>query len=550
IALSHENVAHVTSIVTRLDGLPLAIELVAARANLLTLEGMAKRIHDLDAFRQKNRSGRHQTVTDAVRWSYELLAAREQLLMRRLAVFDGPFDIAAIEAICSDADILPEEAIFPVLSELVEASLVCASANERADEQRYALLETVRQFLRALPDPAPEALRGAHAAFFAERAAQAELAYENAGTSEYVALLRRDEENMDAALAYAWESRDALLLGRFVSAFARLWPPAEMKRRHEIFEYLARDCDIEQGGPAFQARVLVALGAYASTSADWHACKRFRSRAAQRWREAGDEGQALFAESMIAYVDNYLGASLADETMPELYRIAGRLREMRAAAWHAAVIEMNLASMELSLGRTQAALSLALSALAVARSEKRANYVANSLAILAKLYLMQDDVRSAERCIEEAIEITEDSAYAVLRGQALSDRARLRLARGDAAAALRSCAESLETYERAYELRYVARALSVAMEALLALGEPQRAARIAGYVLSAASSTGTVAVAAAFEASPACRQTREVLGEGFAAAAQLGATLTYRDLYNEVAAASSSEDDSRTIRSL
>ncbi len=120
-ALSHETMPHFASIVARLDGLPLAIELVAARMNLLTIDGVAKRLEDLDHVRAKDRSDRHQTLASAIRWSYDLLAPREQTLLQRLAVFDGPFDLGAIESICCDGRDVSRSNLFSVLSELVEA---------------------------------------------------------------------------------------------------------------------------------------------------------------------------------------------------------------------------------------------------------------------------------------------------------------------------------------------------------------------------------------------------------------------------------------------
>ena len=549
-SVSHENAGHVASIVRRLDGLPLAIELVAARANLLTIEGMAKRVHDLDAFRHKSRDERHQTVAAAVRWSYDLLAAREQLLLRRLAVFEGPFDLHAAECVCSDENQLPAGDVFFVLSELLEASLIFAAGDEQGGEQRYGLLETVRQFLGSLPEKPEQRFQEAHALYFAERAHEAERAYDEAGTAEYVRLLRRDETNIEAALRYAWDKRESTLLGTFVACFVRLWPPAEMMRRAHVFDYLA-DAELDELPAELRAKVAVALAAYASTKADWPRCKALRMHGAALWRAAGNEAEALMVEAMIVYVDNYLGASLADATVPALYAIVKRLQEIGAADWYAARIHYNLASMELALDRADAALPLALSALTTMRRERRTNYIAACLTTLAKLYIAKNDLALAQRCVDESLEMLQDPSYAVLQAQALGDRGRILLAMNRTLEALRAFAESLRTYERAYEFRFVVRTLTGAMEAMLDLGMAERAAHVAGYVLAASASTGTVAIAAGFEASSACRRTREALGENFRTCAELGATLTFAGVVSEVeAAAASREDDSRTIRAL
>lgn len=548
-ALSHENAAHVASIVRKLDGLPLAIELVAARANLLTIEGIAKRIGDLDAFRQKTRDERHQTVTAAVRWSYDLLTAREQLLLQRLAVFEGPFDLAAVESICTDEAHLGLSDAFPILSELLEASLVSTVADEQTGEQRYALLETVRQFVNALPGNVADKLRDAHAQYFANRARETEQAYDAIGTAEYVRLLRRDEADIESAMRYAWKKRDATLLGTFVVCFVRLWPPAEMTRRAELFEYCASQAAAGAWTPQLRARVLTALGAFASTQSDWARCKSFRLQAAALFRECGEEAEALMLDAMVVYVDNYLGASLADVTVPALYAIVERLQAIGADDWYTARIYYNLASMEFALGRPDTALPLALSALATVRRERRVNYIAACLTTLSKLYLAKKDFALAQRCVDESLDLLEDPSYAVLRAQALGDRGRILLAMNRVPEALRAIAQSLATFERAFEFRFVVRTLTAAMEAMLHLGLKEGAGHIAGYVLAVSASTGTVA--ATFEASEAYRATRAALGDAFDTCVQLGATFTFAGIVAEVQeAAAAHEDDSRTMRSV
>ncbi len=534
-ALSHENVPHVASIVGRLDGLPLAIELIAARMNLLTIEGIAKRLDDLDLVRAKDRTDRHQTVASAIRWSYDLLAPRERTLLQRLAVFDGPFDLGAVESICYDDRDLSRSSVFAVLSELVEASLVVSISSDRDGDQRYALLETVRRFLRALPEAFTDTIRTAHAVYFAEVARQAERAYDEIGTSEYVARIRRDRANMEAAFHYAWEVRDASLLAAFVCGFERSWIPAEVKRLAHVFDFLSQENVLAQLPVRERARLLFALAAPASTAADWPRCKALREQCAACWRELGEEAEALSVEAVIALVENYMGASLKDVIVPKLYEIDKRLNEVDAPKWHSARIKRNLGSMELALGNPQTALQLVLEAIAVFRRERRTNYVVFCLDALARTYMELGDLVLAERCIEEAIALLDDPSYAVLLAQAYGLRARLQLKTGDAKAALQTCSESLRTFEYAFELRFVVGTVGITMQALTAIGRADCAARIAGYILERGRVTGTVALGTLFETSPAYREARATLGDkAFDAATQLGATYTFQDVCAEV----------------
>ncbi len=130
----------------RLDGIPLAIELAAARVKALSVEQIAVRLDD--RFRLLTGSGRgalphHQTLRAALDWSYNLLTEPERTLLRRLAVFAGGFSLDAAEAVCVGSD-LDVAQVLDLLTRLVDKSLVLFE--EHNGEGRYLLLETVRQY--------------------------------------------------------------------------------------------------------------------------------------------------------------------------------------------------------------------------------------------------------------------------------------------------------------------------------------------------------------------------------------------------------------------
>jgi non-specific serine/threonine protein kinase len=146
-ALTPENAADLTSICQRLDGMPLAIELASARLNILTIEQIAARLDDrfrlLGAAAHVTQS-HHHTLRAAIDWSYELLSAPEQAMLRRLSVFAGAWSLATAEAVCA-GDGIPRDQVLELLSSLVDKSLVVAHTLQRG-EARYALLETIRQY--------------------------------------------------------------------------------------------------------------------------------------------------------------------------------------------------------------------------------------------------------------------------------------------------------------------------------------------------------------------------------------------------------------------
>ncbi len=166
--LDDTNAAAIAHTVERLDGLPLAIELAAARVGVLTPAQIAARLDD--AFRvlataSRGSVPRHRTLREAIEWSYRLLEDQERLLFERLSVFVGGFDLEAAEFVCADPSVPPEE-VLDLLGSLADKSLV--TVEPHGGKARYRLLETVRQYaserLREHGDGSR--LRSRHAEFF------------------------------------------------------------------------------------------------------------------------------------------------------------------------------------------------------------------------------------------------------------------------------------------------------------------------------------------------------------------------------------------------
>ncbi len=198
--LTDENAAAVAQICQRLDGLPLAIELAAARTRVLDPRQIATRLDDLfGVLSSGSRTAlpRQRTLRGAIAWSHALLAEREQILFRRLGVFTGGFTIEAAEAVAAGGAVTAAD-VLDLLSGLVEKSLVLLETE--ALEARYRMLETIRQFARERLEEAGEAaaLGRIHARFFIARAQAAEpfLSNQSGGWQER---LTEDVGNLRAA---------------------------------------------------------------------------------------------------------------------------------------------------------------------------------------------------------------------------------------------------------------------------------------------------------------------------------------------------------------
>lgn len=225
-ALTSQNAPAVAQICQRLDGIPLAIELAAARVKVLAVEQIAARLDD----RFKLLTGgsrialrRQQTLQATIDWSYELLSEQEQILFRRLSVFKGGCLLEAAEAVCADERVDKYE-ILGLLSQLVDKSLLLKE--DRGNQARYRLLETVQQYsLEKLRESVEEAaLHRRHLDFFVGLAEQAEPELRGADQKIWLEKLEMEHDNLRVALEWSKTDASASELGlRLAGALWAFW---------------------------------------------------------------------------------------------------------------------------------------------------------------------------------------------------------------------------------------------------------------------------------------------------------------------------------------
>ena len=229
--LTRENTAAIVSICRRLDGIPLAIELASARANVLTVQQIAERLDNRFAFlisgQRTTPMPHHRTLRAAIDWSYDLLGSEEQTLLRRLAVFTAGFTLDTVAGICGDDGVAPcdaEERTLDLLSSLVNKSLIVAHTLGRA-EARYRLLESIRDYALEKMSQAGEAagLRDRHLDLFLARAEEAAPRLGDAYQQLWLAWLEGEHDNLRAALAWSLESGRVEAGLRIANALVRFW---------------------------------------------------------------------------------------------------------------------------------------------------------------------------------------------------------------------------------------------------------------------------------------------------------------------------------------
>ncbi len=321
-ALSDRNAPAIADICRRLDGIPLAIELAAARVRVLTPDQIRAKLDD--RFRlltggSRTALGRHQTLRATLQWSYDLLTEPERQLLRALSVFAGGWTLPhAARVAYGDAD---EFAALELLGRLIEKSLVVPD-RERGDEPRYSLLETVRQYARERLIEAGESavVRTRHAAAFVD---VAERAYEERFVSEerWTVALEVEHDNLRAALDFLRDSDHEQYL-QLTGALAWFW-----QARSHLAEGRAHLAAALEGSPADPPRPARARALWgAANSLAWQgsaaAGRPMMERALQMWREVGNLPEVALALEGIGW-NQFIGGedSEALETFQECLRI-------------------------------------------------------------------------------------------------------------------------------------------------------------------------------------------------------------------------------------
>ncbi len=255
--LDHEPVGAVAEICRRLDGLPLAIELAAARMRVMSSLDVARRLDKLRLLSGGARGAhpRQQSLAATIDWSYRLLAEPEQTLFMRLSVFAGGFDLDATHGVCGE-DGATEDDTFELLSGLVDKSMVIARSG--TDRSRYGVLETLRAYGRdRLQEKRIEDRYAArHAVYYTELAERAAAGMHSADERVWVERMLPDYDNLRAGFEHAMAERDIDLALRLVTSVTEL---AHLRVGYESALWAERVIEVaDRDQPLFPAAVGVA----------------------------------------------------------------------------------------------------------------------------------------------------------------------------------------------------------------------------------------------------------------------------------------------------
>jgi predicted ATPase len=328
--LTSENALAVAKICTRLDGLPLAIELAAARVKLFSPQRLLERLeHSLELLGHPRRDSpaRHQTLRQAIAWSYDLLNEEEQKLFRQLAIFTGGFTLAAAEAIVPPLRF----SVVDGIAELLDQSLLYRTSVDG----RFSILETLREFgLEQLGASGErESAAKAHAAFFLKFAEDAEKHLLGRRHKEYSDALELDHDNLRAALTHADTQHDIETGLRLGAALWRFWNVRGHMR--EGREWLEKFIHVPDSvvHPQAKARALNALGTLVFETTSFREARPYFESSLALWRSLKDDKNALTVLNNLTWILFVMGKVQEGRSLiPEAVALAQRLEQPRAEA--------------------------------------------------------------------------------------------------------------------------------------------------------------------------------------------------------------------------
>ena len=316
--VTNANAPAVAGIAARLHGMPLAIELAAARVKLLTPDQILARLeHHLALLTAGARDlpERQQTLRGAIDWSFDLLDPSARRLLARLSVFRGGVELEMAERVCGPEGDLGAELI-DVLGTLVDQSLV--RIEEGAEEPRFAMLETIREYAaeQLAASGEADAIAERHARAYLELAERAAPELGGSDQRAWLDRLEREHDNLRAALDWAAATPTPEVAVRLAFALWRFW-----QKRGYLSEARARlDAMADQDwelDPVLRARFAEAIGGVAYWQADHPGAERWYHEALAIWRERGDKAEIANALFNDAYANILPLMGLAPEKLTE-----------------------------------------------------------------------------------------------------------------------------------------------------------------------------------------------------------------------------------------
>lgn len=427
-AVTNASAPAVAQLCMHLDGIPLAIELAAARVRSLSVEEINSRLDN--RFRlltggSRTALPRQQTLRALIDWSYDLLNPVEKRFLARLSVFAGGWDLAAAEQVCSSGDagtepLIEEWEVLDLLTSLADKSLVVTDPQPDG-HTRYRLLETIRQYARdrLAEDESPAEVRGRHQAFFL--ALVEEAAPQLRGPQQATWLHRLEQEHDNVRLALEWdggegvEDADSVRLAvlRAAAVMMRFWyvrgyvteGRKQLERALEQAETLSPELRAANTTKATRARAMRSIGVLAHSQGDYEAAQTRYEDSLTLFREADDQqgiadGLGTLAWAAYSRADYAAARPLAEESLA-IFRQLGKKQQIASSLG-------NLGLIARCQGDYPAARRLHEESLSLARELGDNQGISMSLMNLGWVAKQEGDWQTARAMHEESLAIVRE----------------------------------------------------------------------------------------------------------------------------------------------
>jgi tetratricopeptide (TPR) repeat protein len=443
--ITETTAAPVAEICRRVDGLPLALELAAARIKILPPEALLARLEQrlaLLADGARDAPDRQQTMRNTIGWSYDLLTAREQVLLRRLAIFSGGFTLEAAELVSRTVETSrrrdvaaaspSDTAILEVLASLVDQSLLRLGevALSGTVEARFSMLETVREYALERLEASGEAeiVRHAHAAYYLALVERAEASLHGPDAPATLNRLEAEHDNLRAALAWTIEQEDAPIALKLAHASWRFWwMHSHLDHGRLWLERALALPDPGASAAALRPRALVDAGYFARIQGAYTDAFAMGEEALAASRTIGDidtMASALFLLGLVA-------SDRGELEQAQLYYQEALALDRKQGDRHAVAIYLNqLGEIAIAQDQLDEAATAGEEALAIWRERGDAWGIAWGLIQLGKLARAQGDAAHAVALLRQSLTSNAQLGDQEITTRAVSELALLASDRG------------------------------------------------------------------------------------------------------------------------
>jgi len=482
----------VAEICYRLDGLPLAIELAAARIKLMAPRSMLARLENRLNFLTggaRELPARQQTLRNAIAWSYDLLNENEQTLFRQLSVFVGGCTLDAVEAIFDDHQAYPS--LLDQFGSLLDKSLL-REVEGLSDEPRFVMLELLREFgleqLKARGEQ--ETIRHRHAEFFLALAEQAEAKLESVDQLEWINRIEQEHDNLRAALEWSTTAKGAEeLCLRLAGTLGLFWEARGYfsEGRERLSAVLSME--FAQGRTAIHAKLLARAAELAYRQSDYAATVELAEESLSIYREVGDKQGAApvlikLGNAATEAGDYEIASGFLEEALTiwqELNDKHGTARALISLGWAA----LRSGDYGLANERLEAAL-------AISRELEDTRSIGFELSGLGEVALRRGNYARARSLLEESLELRRQLGNKWGVGVSLGTLGWVAIREGDWDRAVAKLGESLEVRQEIGDKGGSAWCVERLGEVALAQGNPEKAVQLLSAAAALRISIGSV----------------------------------------------------------